>query len=147
MAKNTKLLKKKMLTQMEKNLCIVSDACKSLNVSRATYYLWLNNDPEFKQAINDLNERVIDITERALLQRIEEGSEKAIFFHLKHKGQKRGYSNVQNINVEGNLAHSITLSIDGVTNLLSNPGSIQDINDEDDEDGDDPENSSRNYRE
>ena len=102
--------KKTVLKMLEKTRGIVSSACESANIARSTFYDWCNNDPDFKQAVDDINEAAIDFVESKLMEKIngitmldkvEDGegvtyklppSDTAIIFFLKTKGKKRGYS-------------------------------------------------------
>src|SRR4051812_10305585 len=89
---------------------IVTDACKKADVPRSTFYKWLNEDDEFKAAVQDTQEEAIDFVEGKLFQKIngvqarrlttDEGediiydippSDTAIIFYLKTKAKKRGY--------------------------------------------------------
>lgn len=101
--------KKAILAALEDKKGIVTEACKSIGLSRSTYYDWLNTDPEFKKAVVDIQETAIDYVEGKLFQKISgvlmgksdgEGapvtyelapSDTAIIFYLKTKAKHRGY--------------------------------------------------------
>lgn len=101
--------KKAVLQMLEKTRGIVSSACISANIARSTFYLWCNEDPEFKQAVEDINEAAIDFVESKLIEKIDgiavqtynskgepviyeqPPSDTAIIFFLKTRGKKRGY--------------------------------------------------------
>lgn len=103
--------KKAILEQLEKHNGIVTSACASIGLQRSTFYNWLNNDPEFKQAVDEVQEVAIDFVESKLMEKIRgitmlgkggDGDEEdptytlppsdtAIIFYLKTKGKKRGY--------------------------------------------------------
>jgi len=85
------ILKKQLLLAMEKNMAIVTHACKKAGCSRKTFYEYYNNDPDFKEQIDALQDMVVDFAEGALLKSIQNGSDTAIIFYLKCKGKKRGY--------------------------------------------------------
>jgi hypothetical protein len=81
------------------NFGIVAGACKSVNISRTTYYNWLKDDPEFKaavEAIEPVND-LLDLAENKLVHLINKGNPAAIFFLLKTKGKERGYIERQEI--------------------------------------------------
>lgn len=69
----------------------ISETAKALKVGRRTIYLWKDTDPEFKQAIEDQTESLIDFAESKLLTSINNGSDTATIFFLKTKGRNRGY--------------------------------------------------------
>lgn len=95
------------------NACggILSDIAANFKVARNTVYAWCNDDPEFKQALEDSRERFVDLAESNLRKLvagvpaiekdengekrfagwIERPSETAIIFTLKTRGKKRGY--------------------------------------------------------
>lgn len=75
----------------EKAACNISVACKKVGISRRTFYNWYNNDEEFRTAIDDGNEAMIDLAETQLFKNIRDGKEQSIFFYLKTKGKHRGY--------------------------------------------------------
>lgn len=100
--------KKRLLEALEKSLGIVSDACKQVGISRQSFYVWLNEDPEFKAQVDEISNVSLDFAESKLFQLIDGvycektlGSETvvyqkppdtiAIIFYLKTKGKKRGY--------------------------------------------------------
>jgi uroporphyrinogen-III decarboxylase len=83
--------KEAMLVALENALGIVTTASKVAGIARITHYSWMRDDPEYKKAVEELLEVVLDFTESALHKRIKEGSDTAIIFHLKTKGRGRGY--------------------------------------------------------
>lgn len=83
--------KKELIEAMENCHGIVSDACKSVGVSRVTYYDYYKNDPEFKASIDSIEGTVIDFVENKLFEKIEKGDVTCIIFYLKTKGKNRGY--------------------------------------------------------
>lgn len=114
-------LKKHFIDVLSKGRGIISSACKSVDISRQTYYNWLEADPDFKEAVEDVNEAAIDFVESKLMEKIngvecatvtpkgetlvydQPPSDTAIIFFLKTKGKKRGYQEtVFNKNVNYN---------------------------------------------
>lgn len=118
--------KKTALEMLEKTRGIVSSACISANIARSTFYDWCNNDPEFKQAVDDINEGAIDFVESKLIEKIDgvtvqtynakgdpviyeqPPSDTAIIFFLKTKGKKRGYVERSEVDNMGTIAINIT---------------------------------------
>lgn len=103
-------IKKQVLQALEDKHGIITEACKSIGLNRSTFYLWVNNDPEFKAAVDEITETAIDYVESKLFEKItgvehltghdRDGNEiiysippsdTAIIFFLKTKAKKRGY--------------------------------------------------------
>lgn len=101
--------KKAILEALEDKYGIVTEACRSIGLSRSTYYDWLKNDPEFKAAVEEITDTAIDYVEGKLFEKIggvdvqtfnskgeptvysQPPSDTAIIFYLKTKAKKRGY--------------------------------------------------------
>lgn len=75
----------------------ISKACKSIGITRRTYYNWLEKDLEFKQEVDSIEEYVVDEVENHLFDQIRDGSTAATIFYLKTKGKHRGYVEKQEI--------------------------------------------------
>lgn len=54
----TKELKKKMIEAMQKTLGVISSAEKIAGITRATHYDWMKKDPEYKAAIDEMDEKI-----------------------------------------------------------------------------------------
>jgi hypothetical protein len=91
--------KKAMLDALEKSLGVVTSACKTVGVGRTTHYLWLQEDKEYKAAVEELSDVAIDFAESQLHKQIKEGNSTATIFFLKTKGKKRGYIERQELDV------------------------------------------------
>lgn len=108
--------KKKILEALAVKNGIVTEACKSINLPRSTFYSWINDDPEFKKSVTDIEDIAIDYVESKLFEKISgvqiskgqdiEGNEiiydippsdTAIIFYLKTKAKKRGYIERQEV--------------------------------------------------
>ena len=83
--------KRKMLEALEKSLGIVSTAARMVNIARNTHYEWMKNDEAYKEAVDVINEGVIDFAESKLHNLIDNGDTAATIFYMKTKGKKRGY--------------------------------------------------------
>jgi len=66
-------------------------ACEAADVGRSTVWKWRQTDPEFAQAVLDVEEGLIDDIEDALITLCKEGDVKAIIFFLRAKAKHRGY--------------------------------------------------------
>jgi anaerobic C4-dicarboxylate transporter len=89
--------KKQMLEALERSLGIVTTACNAAGIGRTTHYRWMKDDPEYKQAVKDIDNRTLDFAESHLHKLIKEGNPAATIFFLKTKGKARGYVERQEI--------------------------------------------------
>ena len=80
----------------------VTAAANKLSCSRRALYVWMNADPELKQACDDAEESLLDMAEGKLYTAVKEGDMTAIIFTLKTKGKKRGYVERQEIEIDKN---------------------------------------------
>lgn len=93
--------KKAMLDALESSLGIVTSACKLVGVGRTTHYKWMDEDEEYRKAVNELENVAIDFAESQLHRQIKKGNASSTIFYLKTKGKKRGYIERQEIYHEG----------------------------------------------
>jgi hypothetical protein len=100
-------LKKAMLEALEKSLGVVTTAANIVGINRSTHYDWLENDPEYKAAVEALQDVALDFAESKLFKNIEKAKEASVFFYLKTKGKKRGYIERQEIVHEGDIKSTI----------------------------------------
>lgn len=91
MSLETNIKKKAMLKALETTLGVVTNACRSVGIDRTTHYLWLKEDKDYRQAVEEIGEVALDFAESKLHKSIEAGSDTATIFYLKTKGKKRGY--------------------------------------------------------
>lgn len=93
MSKSNKIqhTKKALIEALEKSLGVVTTACKLVGVNRSTFYQYVKDDPEFAEAVKDIEEVTIDFAESQLHKQIKDGNTTATIFYLKTKGKKRGY--------------------------------------------------------
>jgi hypothetical protein len=101
MNKQNVTLKKAMLEALEKSLCVVTTAANKVGITRKTHYDWMNKDPKYAQAVNDLENVTLDFAESQLHKQVQEGNTTATIFLLKTKGKKRGYVERQEIAHQG----------------------------------------------
>ena len=83
--------KKDLIVALEKSLGIVTTACKAVNLDRTTFYRYYNDDPEFKAAVDDIENIALDFAESQLHKQIQKGEVSSTIFYLKTKGKHRGY--------------------------------------------------------
>ena len=80
-----------MLQALERSLGVVSPAAEAANVARMSHYRWMKDDPEYRAAVDSINEKAIDFAENALHKLIRSGNPASTIFYLKTKGKARGY--------------------------------------------------------
>lgn len=108
MKKDTENNKIKMLEALEETKGIVTHASRKVGITPQTFYNWVREDAEFKEAVEFVQESAIDFVEGKLFQKIngltmgkevdgktivyeKEPSDTAIIFYLKTKAKHRGY--------------------------------------------------------
>ena len=101
MRQHNPTIKKAMLKALEASLGIVTVAAKNAGIDRSTHYQWLKDDPEYKAAVDSLEDMVIDFAESKLHKLIMDGDTSATIFFMKCKGKRRGYVERQEINHKG----------------------------------------------
>lgn len=80
-----------MLEALQSSLGVVTTASKSVGIARQTHYQWLNEDEDYRAAVEELSEVALDFAESSLFQQIKNGNTVATIFYLKTKGRNRGY--------------------------------------------------------
>lgn len=89
-----------MLEALEKTLGVVSPACTSVGISRNTHYVWMKDDPDYKEAVDGLLEFQMDFVESKLFENINNGDTGSTIFYLKTKARSRGYVERQERKIE-----------------------------------------------
>lgn len=92
--------KEAIIDALRKNMGIVSAACKKANISRETHYRWIREDVKYREAVEAIQEEVLDMAESQLYKEIKNGNTAALIFFLKTKGKKRGYTENEPLNIE-----------------------------------------------
>ena len=95
----TKSNKKRFLEILKDKDCHISNACAGAKVGRRTYYEWMDADPEFNQAVKDVEESLKDDTEGWLIDACKKGNVAAIIYRCKTKCRDRGYDEHQQIGI------------------------------------------------
>lgn len=95
--------KKGLIEAMEKCHGIVSDACRSVKISRVTYYEYYNKDKDFKKSIDEIENTVLDYVEGKLFKLIDKGDVASTIFYIKTKGKNRGYTEKSEIDHNVNV--------------------------------------------
>lgn len=107
MTTKSDILKNNLLEALEQSLGVVTTACKLAGCQRSTYYKYYADDPEFKAAVDELQNMTLDFAESQLHKQIKEGNTTATIFYLKTKGKKRGYIERQEIQMDGAIESKI----------------------------------------
>ena len=102
------LKKRRMLEALELSHGVVKAAATFARVSRMAHYNWINEDPEYKKAYEDICQLGLDRAESMLHKRMTT-SDTLLIFYLKTKGKERGYvERHENLNVN----HNLTVTVD-----------------------------------
>jgi len=89
--------KSAMIDALEQSLGVVTTAAKKVGIERVTHYRWMDQDEEYKQAVEDLQNVALDFAESQLHKQIKDGATAATIFYLKTKGKERGYVEKQEV--------------------------------------------------
>lgn len=104
-----------LLEAYRRAMCNVTLACKSLGISRRTFYMWREADKALAAELDDIKDEARDFIENALYKRIEAGDTTAIIFACKTMLRDRGYVESQ--------SHSVTVnSFEELMRRLPPPG-------------------------
>lgn len=86
-----KYTEKQVLQAIENTGGIRDEICKRLDCGRRTLSRYIDKFPGLRSALEDEEEKVLDMAESALFALIQNGDSTAIFYYLNNKGRKRGY--------------------------------------------------------
>lgn len=90
-----------MLEAMLKCKCNISAACREVGISRQTHHNWLKGDPDYEQAINDLDDEMVHNMESLFYKwAIEKKSLRATQWFLERRDRKR-YGRNERIELTG----------------------------------------------
>ena len=84
--------KERMLEELNKTSGIVSSACKAAGISRMTFYRWYNEDPDFKEKVDDVKELQKDFCEALILKKMKDGDTTMLIFYAKTQMKDKGYT-------------------------------------------------------
>jgi AcrR family transcriptional regulator len=97
----TKLNKRNVKKAIPGSAGILAHIAKRLNVSRATICLFVKKHADIRELLQEESERINDIAEAKLIQKIEEGDNHMIKFRLMTKAKDRGYFERQEVEHSG----------------------------------------------
>jgi hypothetical protein len=90
--KKTTAAQNKFLTALAENLGNITKTCLEINISRASFYKWKNNEEsQFSQKLVEIEEQVFDWVEEKIFERLQEKSDTMLIFYAKTRMKKRGY--------------------------------------------------------
>tara|TARA_R110001599_G_scaffold347011_1_gene572864 strand:+ start:5521 stop:5898 length:378 start_codon:yes stop_codon:yes gene_type:complete len=87
------------LEALTKALGIVTTASRMSGISRQSHYRWLSDDNDYRAAVSDIDNMVLDFGESSLHTLVGENNVAATIFLLKTKGKGRGYVERSDINI------------------------------------------------
>jgi len=82
---------------------IILNVANKLGCNWVTAKKYIDKWNDTIEALEHENEAALDFTESRMFDRINDGSDQMIKFHLDRKGRKRGYGEHQKIETEMNL--------------------------------------------
>ena len=85
--------KQNFIKHFPKTMCNISRTCRQINVSRKTYYNWIDDDKDFEIEVQSAKEGLIDDLESEIYNQIfNKHNVVATIFALKCLAKKRGWS-------------------------------------------------------
>jgi hypothetical protein len=91
-SQNTRNVRKRKFLEAYKKTFDKSKALTCIRAHRSTIMRWAREDADFRQAIIDTEESMLDMAEGELMKQVKNGNMSAIQFLLKSKGKSRGYA-------------------------------------------------------
>ena len=91
--------KKDLLEALSRNMGNVTMSCRAANVGRTMYYQWQESDEEFKNRVQEIKDELLDFGENKFLTLVQKEVPSAVIHFAKTKLRKRGYGEVQQIEV------------------------------------------------
>ena len=109
--------KKAFLEVYFKNVCNISATCEKIGIDRKTFYNWKEADPEFRRAVEDAENQLIDLAETQLFKNIRAGKETSLFFFLVNRKPER-WKSITKVQMEhsGEVKTTPSVSIINVLN-------------------------------
>ena len=93
-----KATQRAMLQALREHRGLVTYASKASGVGRSTHYDWMRDCPEYKQAVDEIKDFVLDEIEHTAMSMITDDKNPAVtIFYLKTLGKTRGFVEKQEI--------------------------------------------------
>jgi len=105
--KSTLIKKEAMLKALEQSLGVITVAANAVGIERTTHYLWMRTDKDYKRSVKEIENAALDFAESALHQQIKKGNPLSTMFFLKCKARKRGYIELQDHKIQGNMKFKV----------------------------------------
>lgn len=84
---------------------VVLAACRKLDIDKSMIYVWLKNDPDFKEEFDKVRDYVkdnlVELAESVVNNHLEKNSLKAAEIMIKYKGRLKGYGENLDITTGG----------------------------------------------
>lgn len=71
---------------------VLAWAARRLGCSRSAVYAAVGRNPELKAALEEQRDELLDLAESKLIQAVNDGDMRAVFFLLRTLGKDRGYT-------------------------------------------------------
>ena len=111
----------------------VSAIAKSLGVRRSTVYARITESPELRGLIEDEREKLLDIAESVLANKVMAGDNDMLKFYLRTQGKSRGYSERSEVRAEV-VGYSLDEWRRGIANRRQQAESALDLLEDSDDD-------------
>lgn len=98
--KSNSLKKKAMLEALAKAMGIVTIATNKVGIDRTTHYKWMQEDPEYRAAVEDVKEVSIDMVEYELIKATKHSSADRKFY-LSTQARHRNYGDKTELEMTG----------------------------------------------
>ena len=98
--------RKEMIDALIKHKGNVTRAAEEIDMNRENHYYWCHNDPEYKKAVDRVQEVALDFAEGKLFDGMDDMNMTAVIFYLKTRGKARGYIERSEITGVGWRTHS-----------------------------------------
>ena len=86
-----KIPTEKIVQIYEKKGCNITATCEALGIARKTFYEWREKRKRLAEALDAVDESILDFAESKLVEHIQNDDVQALMFFLRTKGKKRGY--------------------------------------------------------
>jgi len=89
------------IAALEATAGIITHAAAMLKCHRTTIREYIRRYPQVEIALEDVREKMLDLTEGELIKQIKKGNMTAITFYLRTQGKARGYSDRTQVDLTG----------------------------------------------
>jgi|TARA_R110002073_G_scaffold149562_2_gene303386 hypothetical protein len=94
------------------NYCNVSKACLSIDISRETYYAWINKSDTFRQAVEQAKEALKDRWEDEINKQVFEDRNPVVLNKFAPMVLRdRGYADIKDVNLNGQQDNNVVITV------------------------------------